>query len=67
LIYGLPLQTVSSFSETLEMVLTVSPDRFSIFNYAHMPTKFKTQRQIDDAQIQTSEVKLEILQIIGNK
>lgn len=67
LIYGLPLQTVESFSATLEKVLAVSPDRFSIFNYAHMPTKFKTQRQINDADIPSPEVKLNILQMTGQR
>lgn len=67
LIYGLPLQTVDSFSETLDKVLAVSPDRFSIFNYAHMPARFKTQRQINDADMPTPEIKLEILQMMGNK
>ncbi len=67
LIYGLPLQTVTTFSETLDKVLAVSPDRFSIFNYAHMPTRFKTQRQINDADMPSPEVKLEILQMMGDK
>ena len=67
LIYGLPLQTVESFSKTLDKVLQVSPDRFSIFNYAHMPTRFKTQRQINDADIPTAKVKLDILQRVGQQ
>jgi oxygen-independent coproporphyrinogen III oxidase len=67
LIYGLPLQTVESFSQTLDKVLEKSPERFSIFNYAHMPAKFKTQRQINDADLPAPEVKLEILQMIGNR
>jgi oxygen-independent coproporphyrinogen-3 oxidase len=67
LIYGLPLQTVDTFSETLDKVLAVSPDRFSIFNYAHMPTRFKTQRQINDADMPSPQVKLDILQMMGNK
>jgi oxygen-independent coproporphyrinogen-3 oxidase len=67
LIYGLPLQTMTSFSETLDKVLAKSPDRFSIFNYAHMPAKFKTQRQINDADLPAPAVKLEILQMIGQR
>jgi len=67
LIYGLPLQTVDTFAETLDKVLAVSPDRFSIFNYAHMPTRFKTQRQINDADMPSPEVKLDILQMMGGK
>jgi len=66
LIYGLPLQTVETFAETLDKVLSVSPERFSIFNYAHMPARFKVQRQINDADMPSAEVKLDILQMIGN-
>ncbi|MFG1488166.1 oxygen-independent coproporphyrinogen III oxidase, partial [Oceanospirillum sp. HFRX-1_2] len=36
LIYGLPLQTVATFSETLETIIKMSPDRISVFNYAHL-------------------------------
>ncbi|MDD2661302.1 MAG: oxygen-independent coproporphyrinogen III oxidase [Methylococcales bacterium] len=67
LIYGLPLQTVATFSDTLDKILAAAPDRFSIFNYAHMPARFKTQRQINDADMPTADVKLDILQMIGQK
>ena len=65
MIYGLPLQTVESFSKTLDKVLQVSPNRFSIFNYAHMPIRFKTQRQINDVDMPNAKVKLDILQMVG--
>ena len=64
LIYGLPLQTVASFSVTLDKILSVEPDRFSIFNYAHLPARFKTQRQINEAEMPSAELKLDILQMI---
>jgi oxygen-independent coproporphyrinogen-3 oxidase len=67
LIYGLPLQTVESFARTLDKVLAVAPDRFSVFNYAHMPSRFKTQRQINDADLPSADVKLAILQMVGAK
>ncbi|MCK9607220.1 MAG: oxygen-independent coproporphyrinogen III oxidase [Methylomonas sp.] len=67
LIYGLPLQTEQTFARTLEQVLTYAPDRFSIFNYAHMPSRFKTQRQINEADLPSPAVKLEILQMVGQK
>lgn len=67
LIYGLPLQTVATFSATLDKLLLVAPDRFSIFNYAHLPTRFKTQRQIRDEDLPSAQVKLDILQMIGSK
>jgi oxygen-independent coproporphyrinogen-3 oxidase len=67
LIYGLPLQTVDTFAKTLDKILAVEPDRFSIFNYAHMPARFKTQRQINDADMPTPDVKLDILQMVGQR
>ena len=67
LIYGLPLQTEETFAHTLDQILDYSPDRFSIFNYAHMPSRFKTQRQINDADLPSPAVKLDILQMIGHK
>jgi oxygen-independent coproporphyrinogen-3 oxidase len=62
LIYGLPHQSVDSFHATLETVLELSPDRLSVFNYAHLPDLFKTQRQINAADLPTPQAKLAILQ-----
>ncbi|MGD8711750.1 MAG: oxygen-independent coproporphyrinogen III oxidase [Thiohalophilus sp.] len=67
LIYGLPLQSVESFSRTLDKVLSLEPDRLSIFNYAHLPELFKTQRQIDAAQLPAPEEKLAILKLSIDK
>ncbi|WP_028305052.1 oxygen-independent coproporphyrinogen III oxidase [Oceanospirillum maris] len=67
LIYGLPLQTVATFSETLETIITMSPDRISVFNYAHLPERFKPQRRINTDEIPTPEVKLEILEHTINR
>ena len=62
LIYGLPLQTIKGFANTLKHIIEISPDRISLFNYAHMPHLFKPQRRIDEAQLPKAEDKLEILQ-----
>lgn len=61
LIYGLPKQTMTSVAETLEQVIELSPDRLSLFNYAHMPHLFKSQRLIRDADLPAPEDKLAIL------
>lgn len=61
LIYGLPLQTVESFDQTLDEIIHMSPDRLAIYNYAHMPSMFKVQRQIKDADLPSANEKLEIL------
>ena len=62
LIYGLPFQSAESFRHTLEKVLTISPDRLSIFNYAHLPELFKPQRRIDADDLPAPQEKLDILQ-----
>ena len=61
LIYGLPFQSVDSFSVTLDKVIAARPDRLAVFNYAHLPQRFKTQRQIDEQTLPAPEEKLRIL------
>jgi len=62
LIYGLPHQTPASFAETLDKIIGSDPDRLSLFNYAHMPERFKVQRQMNSEDMPEPAVKLEILQ-----
>jgi oxygen-independent coproporphyrinogen III oxidase len=63
LIYGLPLQTVTAFSRTIDRILDAAPDRISAFNYAHLPERFKTQRQIRPEELPSPHEKLEILEL----
>lgn len=63
LIYGLPFQTVDSFRQTLDTIIALSPDRISVFNYAHMPNLFKPQRRINEADLPSAETKLQIMQL----
>ena len=62
LIYGLPHQSWPSFETTLDMVITLFPDRLSVFNYAHMPHLFKVQRQIDAGALPAPEEKLRMME-----
>ena len=63
LIYGLPFQSVESFARTLERVIAADPDRLSVFNYAHLPERFKPQRRINGADLPEPSEKLAILQL----
>lgn len=63
LIYGLPHQTVESFSTTLDTVLSKRPERLAIYNYAHMPDKVKAQKLINDDDLPSPETKLAILEM----
>ncbi|MRR49622.1 MAG: oxygen-independent coproporphyrinogen III oxidase [Rhodocyclaceae bacterium] len=63
LIYGLPKQNVISFNHTLDEVLKLSPDRLSIYNYAHLPNLAKPQRRILESELPSPDAKLQILQL----
>jgi oxygen-independent coproporphyrinogen-3 oxidase len=60
--YGLPYQSVASFEQTLDAVIDMNPDRVAVYNYAHLPERFKPQRRIDEATLPSPDEKLELLQ-----
>ncbi len=60
LIYGLPKQTLASFDRTLDQIIRLSPDRIALYNYAHLPTRFKAQRLIVASDLPTAEDRLQI-------
>jgi oxygen-independent coproporphyrinogen-3 oxidase len=63
LIYGLPLQTVESFSRTIDTVVAARPDRLAVYNYAHLPHIFRAQRMIDAKDIPSPETKLKLMEL----
>lgn len=63
LIYGLPLQSQQSLHETLQQVIDLGPDRLSLFNYAHLPHLFKSQRLIREEDLPTAAAKLAMLHL----
>lgn len=64
LIYGLPYQTVESFAETVETVLSFEPDRLAVFNYAHVPWLKPHQKLIQDDDLPAPEEKLRMLKVV---
>ena len=61
LMYGLPAQTAATFERTLVEVISAQPDRVALYNYAHLPGRFKPQRRIDTEALPSASEKLEIL------
>jgi oxygen-independent coproporphyrinogen III oxidase len=61
LIYGLPLQTPVRFEKTLATVAAARPGRIALYNYAHLPALFKAQRQINERDLPTAEMRLTLL------
>jgi len=63
LIYGLPHQSVASFSDTVDKVIDISPDRLAVFNYAHVPWLKKHQNVIPTESIPSADERLAILEM----
>lgn len=63
LIYGLPYQTVDTFSRTLEAILELKPDRLAVFSYAHVPWLKPSQKILEEA-LPSAEEKLRILKLV---
>ncbi len=61
LIYGLPQQTLASFETTLAQVISARPGRIALYNYAHLPQLFKSQRRIREEDLPSPETKLKLL------
>src|SRR5690606_542652 len=61
LIYGLPHQSAATLETTLRQVIALNPDRIALYNYAHLPDRFPTQRSIDRLALPTASEKLAML------
>ncbi len=60
LIYGLPLQTRSSFASTVDTVLSMRPDRVAVYSFALVPWIRAHQKGLPMADLPGPEVKLEL-------
>ncbi|GGA94808.1 oxygen-independent coproporphyrinogen III oxidase [Puia dinghuensis] len=63
LIYGLPLQTPERLRHTIDLSLSLRPDRIAFYSYAHTPSVNCAQRLIDSAQLPSPEEKLYLYQL----
>lgn len=51
LLYGLPFQNVENMSKSVDKIMELSPDRISLFGYAHVPWMKKHMRLIDEGSL----------------
>jgi len=61
LIYGLPLQTVESFKNTVSEIIKMRPDRLVTFSYAHVPWVKKGQMILEKVGLPSPEDKMDML------
>jgi oxygen-independent coproporphyrinogen-3 oxidase len=57
LLYGLPHQSLGSCLATVAQALSLRPDRFAVFGYAHVPVFKPHQRKIHAAALPDSETR----------
>ncbi|HEY3328238.1 MAG TPA: oxygen-independent coproporphyrinogen III oxidase [Novimethylophilus sp.] len=67
LMVGLPHQTVASFEPTLDKVIAMAPDRFAVFNYAHVPWMKKHQKLIQEETLPQLEQRLALQKLTLEK
>jgi oxygen-independent coproporphyrinogen-3 oxidase len=56
-LYGLPLQTASSFAKSISRAIELQPDRLVTFSYAHIPWINKRQLLLEKAGLPAQEEK----------
>ena len=60
LIYGLPCQTVSSFSETINRVIDLHPTRIAMFSFAYLPELKANQKALSKALLPSPDEKFQM-------
>jgi oxygen-independent coproporphyrinogen-3 oxidase len=60
LVYGLPLQTETTFLKTVDQVIGLRPDRIALYNFAYLPGRLGHQRSIDPALLPSGAEKFRI-------
>jgi oxygen-independent coproporphyrinogen-3 oxidase len=62
LVYGLPLQTVESFNETVDKAIALDTDRIVTFSYAHVPSVIERQKVLEKIGFPSIEEKAKMYQ-----
>jgi oxygen-independent coproporphyrinogen III oxidase len=67
LIYGLPHQTIETFTNTLNKAHEMNVDRISLFSYAHLPSRFAAQRKLRDEWLPSVQEKFALMKLAIEK
>jgi len=60
LIYGLPYQTKDTFKKTMDLVISLRPDRIALYSFAYVPWISKPQNKFNLDAIALQDEKLDI-------
>ncbi len=62
ILYGLPHQTQARMTESVQKLLTLSPDRVALYGYAHVPWMSRRQQMIPSDAMPTPEERLALFE-----
>jgi len=62
ILYGLPHQTKSRIADSVQKLLTLSPDRVALYGYAHVPWMSRRQQLIPSDKLPTAEERLDLFE-----
>jgi len=60
ILYGLPHQDKARITESVQKLLSLSPDRVALYGYAHVPWMAKRQQLIPSEALPTPDARLEL-------
>jgi oxygen-independent coproporphyrinogen-3 oxidase len=60
LIYGLPKQTAQTWSDTMDCVCELKPDRLALYNFAWLPGKLPHQKKLKAEDMPSAELRVEM-------
>lgn len=63
ILYGLPMQTRARQANSVQKVLSLSPDRVALFGYAHVPWMAKRQTLVSADDLPDAEARLDLFDI----
>ncbi|MFN3282159.1 MAG: radical SAM protein, partial [Tabrizicola sp.] len=62
ILYGLPFQTGPRIADSVQKLLTLSPDRVALYGYAHVPWMSRRQQMIPSDAMPTPEERLALFE-----
>lgn len=62
ILYGLPHQTRARIADSVQKLLTLSPDRVALYGYAHVPWMSRRQQMIPSEAMPTPEERLRLFE-----
>jgi len=62
ILYGLPHQTQARISDSVQKLLSLSPDRVALYGYAHVPWMSRRQQMIPSDAMPTPEERLRLFE-----